>query len=193
VAGRRGSSRREQIHLHSTARVHIARRFARELRQLGVQECPSIGGWRLLLVASQENTWIELRSNAITWSGEHAIVYDAPIGLFPKVGASPQVEWRLNARGVPTALIFRVAATSRTDQKTRVSRLFVVRLEQDRACVVGRVTTNAEARALADGPARCPREDVVGSHVSTPGNLVAEGTLEAVTDSAEEVRIADVA
>jgi hypothetical protein len=128
-------------------------------RQLGVQECRSVGGWRLLLVASQENTWIELRSSAIAWSGEQAMVYDAPIGLFPTVGASPQVEWRLNARRVPTALIFRVAATSRSDQKTRVSRLFIVRLEQDRACVVGRVTTNAEARALADGPARCPRED----------------------------------
>jgi len=127
-------------------------------RQLGVQECGSVGGWRLLLVASQENTWIELRSSAITWSGEKAIVYDAPIGLFPTIGASPQVEWRLNGHGVPTALIFRVAATSRTDQKTRVSRLFVVRLEQDRACVVGRVATNAEARALADGPAQCPRE-----------------------------------
>ena len=128
-------------------------------RQLGVQECRSVDGWRLLLVASQENTWVELRSSEITWSGEQAMVYDLPIGLFPTIGASPRVEWRLNVRGVPTALIFRVAATSRADQKSRVSRLFVVRLEQDRACLVGRVKTNAEARALADGPARCPRSE----------------------------------
>lgn len=127
-------------------------------RELGVQACPSVGGWRLLLVASQENTWIELRSSAVEWSAEQAIVYDAPIGLFPTVGAASQVEWRLSARGVPTALIVRVSATSRTDQKTHVSRLFVVRLEEDRACVVGRVTTNREARVLADGPAQCARE-----------------------------------
>jgi hypothetical protein len=127
-------------------------------RQLGVQACRGVGDWRVLLVASQENTWIELRSSTVMWSGEQAIVYDAPIGMFPTVGSSPRVEWRVDRRGVPTALIVRVSATSRTDQKTRVSRLFVVRLEQDRACVVGRVRTNDEARALADGPTRCARE-----------------------------------
>jgi hypothetical protein len=157
VADQAGASRFTSIRPREcTSPADLRASFA--ARQLGVQECRSIGGWRLLLVASQENTWIELRSSAITWSGEHAIVYDAPIGLFPTVGASPQVEWRLNARGVLTALIFRVAATSRTDQKTRVSRLFVVRFEAHRVCVVGRVTTNAEARALADGPVRCPDE-----------------------------------
>jgi hypothetical protein len=158
VADQAGASRFTSIRPREcTSPADLRASFA--ARQLGVQECRSIGGWRLLLVASQENTWIELRSSAITWSGEHAIVYDAPIGLFPTVGGSQQVEWRLNPRGEPTALIFRVAATSRTDQKTRVSRLFVVRLEQNRACVVGRATTNAAARALADGPERCPREE----------------------------------
>jgi hypothetical protein len=125
-------------------------------RQLGVQECPAVGDWRLLLVSSQENTWIELRAPGVSWSGEQSIVYDSPIGLFPSVGASPRVEWRLDARGVPTALIVRVGATSRADARTRVGRLFVVRLQSDHACVIGRVTTNRQARALADGPARCP-------------------------------------
>jgi len=154
------ASRYTSIRPHDcTSPADLSADFA--ARQLGVQVCRGVGGWRLLLVASQENTWIELQSSTIAWSGEQAIVYDAPIGMFPTVGASSQVEWRLDEGGVPTALIVRVSAISRTDQKTRVARLFVVRLEKDRACVVGRVATNKDARALADGPVRCPGESAV--------------------------------
>lgn len=127
-------------------------------RGLGVQECPGRGGWRLLVVASDANTWIELRSRRVTWSGEEATVYDRPIGQFSSVASSSQAEWRIDARGEPKAVIIRLAAQNPRDSRSRVSRLLVVRLERERACVIGRAATNVEARRLADGTATCRRE-----------------------------------
>ena len=129
-------------------------------KDLGVQECPAPADWHLLFVASHANSWLELRRHDFSWSGEDAIVYERPIGLFPNVGGSPVVEWRRDAHGRPHALIFGVVAQDRADPVKRVSRLFVVRLGQEGACVIGRVTTNEAARTLADSPLMCsgPRE-----------------------------------
>jgi hypothetical protein len=126
-----------------------------EARGLGVQECPAPSGWRLLMVASDTNTWIEVRSNTLTWSSEEAIVYDEPIGLFPTAGASPTVEWRRRPDGGPVALVFRVSAQPGPSPTQRISRLFVVRLERNLACLLGRVRTNALARSLADSTSGC--------------------------------------
>jgi hypothetical protein len=126
-----------------------------ELRGLGVQACPAPDGLTFLVVASDTNTWVEIRSSALTWSSEDAIVYDSPLGLFPTAGASPTAEWRKAPDGRFVALIFRVSAQPTSAPKGRISRLFVVRLETNRACLIGRVSTNARARALADGPSDC--------------------------------------
>lgn len=125
-------------------------------KDLGVQECPAPQGWRLLFVASHANSWLELRRANLAWSGEHDIVYERPIGLLPNVGGSPVVEWRRDTNGRPQALIFRVMAQDPTNPDKRVSRLFVVRLGQDTACLIGRVNTSQDARTLADGPLICP-------------------------------------
>ena len=117
-------------------------------KDLGVQECPAPEDWHLLFVASHANSWLELRRHDFGWSGEHAIVYETPIGLFPNVGGSPAVEWRRDAHGRLHALIFRVVAQDPADPAKRVSRLFVVRLGQAGACVIGRVITNEAARKL---------------------------------------------
>jgi len=124
-------------------------------RDLGVQQCPSPTEWRLLLVSSDENTWIDLAGPGVTWSGERPIVYESPIGNFPSVGAPPTVEWRRNRGGRPIALIFRVTAQDRETLEARRSILYVVRLQLDGACVIGRLTTNEEARKLADSGAKC--------------------------------------
>ena len=124
-------------------------------KDLGVQECPAPKDWRLLFVASQTNSWLELRRGDTIWSGEPATVYENPIGLFPNVGGAPKVEWRRDAHGRPRALIFRVVAQDRAKPAQRVSRLFVVRLDREGACLIGRVTTNGAARTLADGPLIC--------------------------------------
>ena len=124
-------------------------------RDLGVQQCPAVPGWRLLLVSSDANTWVDVRGPAVTWSGERAIVYDMPIGLFPNVDAAGGVEWRRNGQGEPTALMVRVVAQDREILTTQQSRLFVVRLTRTGACVIGRVATQLDARALADGDRNC--------------------------------------
>ncbi len=125
-------------------------------RDLGVQECPAPDDWHLLFVASNANSWLELRRGKLAWSTEDALVYQRPIGMFANVGGSPVVEWRRDAQGRLKALIFRVVAQDSTDPVKRVSRLFVVRLDPDGPCVLGRVTTNQAARALADDPTACP-------------------------------------
>jgi hypothetical protein len=124
-------------------------------RDLGVQQCGAAHGWRLFVVASDSNTWLELRSDAATWSSEEAVVYQTPIGLFPSAGGAGQVEWRHRPDQTPIALIFRVTAQQESVPRRRVSRLFVVRLEPQRACLIGRARTNDEARHLADSAKTC--------------------------------------
>jgi hypothetical protein len=124
-------------------------------KDLGVQECRALPGWRLLLVASDANTWLELRGPGVTWSAEQAIVYESPIGLFPSVDGAGVVEWRRPPNGEPTALIFRVTAQDRENPTAHRSQLFVARIESSRACLLGRVATNEEARALADSGTAC--------------------------------------
>lgn len=124
-------------------------------RDLGVQQCPAPPSWRLLLVSSDANTWLDVRGPALEWSSERAIVYEMPIGLFPSVDTATDVEWRRNAAGAPTALIVRVQAQDRDTLTARQSRIFVVRLASGSACVIGRVMTIADARALADGDRGC--------------------------------------
>jgi len=55
-------------------------------KDLGVQECPAPDGWRLLFVASQANSWLEVHGPGVRWSGERDVVYESPIGLSPNVG-----------------------------------------------------------------------------------------------------------
>jgi hypothetical protein len=124
-------------------------------RDLGVRQCPAPNGWRLLLVSSDANTWIDLAGPGVTWSGERPIVYESPVGNFPSVGGSSAVEWRRDRRRRPTSLIFRVTAQDPKTLDTHRSILYVVRLQPGRACVLGRAATNAEARSVADSSKRC--------------------------------------
>ena len=66
------------------------------------------------------------------------------------------MEWRRTPPGTMHALIFRVVAQDPGNPARHVSRLFVVRLGAETACVIGRVANNQAARRLADGPATCP-------------------------------------
>jgi hypothetical protein len=124
-------------------------------RDLGVQQCPAPDGWELFVVSSDANSWIELRRGNVSWSAEDAIVYQTPIGNFPSVGGSLPLEWRRGMSGAE-ALILPVAAQDPADDKSRIARLFVVRLEPSGACLVGRVVTQDEAQRLADAHEACP-------------------------------------
>jgi hypothetical protein len=123
-------------------------------RDLGVQQCPAPGGWRLLLVSSDANTWIDLVGPGVMWSGERPVVYESPIGNFPSAGGSTAVEWRRDGDRL-TALIFRVTAQDRGSLETHRSVLYVVRLQPGAACVIGRAGSNEEARTLADSDKAC--------------------------------------
>ena len=126
-----------------------------ERRDLGVQQCPALSGWRLLLVSSDENTWVDVRGAGVEWSGERPIVYEMPIGLFPSIDTGTNVEWRRDGRGTLTAIIVRVAAQDREALTTQQSRMFVIRVAPTGACVIGRVATAADARLLADTNRGC--------------------------------------
>jgi len=124
--------------------------------ELGVQRCGEVNGWQVLLVSSDANSWIELRSPNAKWSSETVVVYEQPIGLFPSVATAEPLEWRVDPTRGPTALIFTVNALDSKDAESRISRVFVARFEGDRVCLIGREGTADLARTLADGPTSCP-------------------------------------
>ncbi|UEM19031.1 hypothetical protein JL100_018260 [Skermanella mucosa] len=131
---------------------------------LGVELCATRQGIDLLLVSSDRSSWLDVARGGRIWTTEDAVVYDAPVGDFPNLGAD-QVEWRLFPGGRPGALIFRVAGQSEDARRTR---LYVVRLEEDAACLLGRAVTNEEARALADGPRTCDEENQLPLRLGPP-------------------------
>jgi hypothetical protein len=133
----------------------VRQRF--EAKDLGVQQCDGALGWRVLFVSSDENSWIELNSAAASWSSEDSVVYEKRIGLFPSIDSESPLEWRLASRRGPTALLFRVTAGDPEDPATRISSVFVARIEDDgRVCVIGRERSIDEARAVADSDRSCP-------------------------------------
>jgi hypothetical protein len=137
----------------STPAADLKARF--DERGLGVQQCKGAFGWDVLLVSSDANSWIELRSPATAWSSESAIVYEMPIGLFPGVHAESPLEWR-GDRDRPTALLFTVSAQDPDDAETRVTRVFVARFGGDvPVCVVARAASIDDARTAADGDRGC--------------------------------------
>jgi hypothetical protein len=124
--------------------------------ELGVQQCGGVEGWRVLYVSSDANSWIELRSASTAWSAEDAVIYERPIGLFPGVSSETPLEWRVDPRRGPTALLFTVNAQNKDDAAGRVSEIYVVRIAGEKACLIGREASTSAARTLADGPEACP-------------------------------------
>lgn len=130
-------------------------RLSFEARGLGVHECAGAGVWRVLLVSSNERSWLELRSPGIAWSSEDAIVYDSPIGLFPGVSDGERLEWRSAADGEPSALIFNVTAQDAERPASRISRFFVAYLGEGGPCLIDRAPSRDAAVAVADAARGC--------------------------------------
>jgi hypothetical protein len=134
--------------------AEIAVRF--EGKDLGVQQCEGAHGWDILVVSSDANSWIELRSARASWSSETAIVYEMPIGLFPGVQDESPLEWRSDGDEL-RALLFTVSAQDAADAETRITYVFVARFDDAvPVCVIGRLPSLTEARVLADSDASCP-------------------------------------
>jgi len=119
-----------------------------------IQECPGRDGFRVQVVGDDARSWLRIqppRSAAVDFREETAA--QAP-GQFPNV-AETALEWRYaNRRDRPAAFIHRIAATV-GDSDRSVSVLLVIRVTEDRLCVIGRATGNVEARVLADSPRTC--------------------------------------
>ena len=126
-----------------------------EAKDLGVQQCEGAHGWNVLVVSSDANSWIELRSATASWSSESAIVYEMPIGLFPGVQDRSPLEWRIDGDEL-RALLFTVSGQDADDAETRITRVFVARFDDAvPVCVIGRAPSLAEARVLADSDRAC--------------------------------------
>lgn len=123
---------------------------------LGAEECAAPGGWRMFLVSSDANSWLEIAHGKSLWTTEPNVVYENGFGQFPNLGGAV-VEWRLAAKDSPAALIFRVSAQDpqRLDKGATLSRLFVVAIVNNQPRFCGVVKTNEEARRLAGNSAQC--------------------------------------
>lgn len=124
-------------------------------RGLTALECPAPPGHRLFIVADDARSWIDLEAMGHDWSSEDAIIRDHPVGHFPNVAGSEVAEWRLDGTGAPHALIFRVKAQDPEAPDRSLSQLYVVRIGPGAPCLLGRVSGNDAARALADAAPAC--------------------------------------
>jgi len=128
------------------------------------RECVGVGGWHIVIVSEPERSYLVVARGGYVKNLRDE-VFSKEVGQFPdiyapaKPGANPLAEWRLDARGVPRALIFRVyaldpAKSLQDDPNPYRSSLLVVRLGKI-ACVIGIVQDNDQARRLADSAIAC--------------------------------------
>jgi hypothetical protein len=111
------------------------------------------GGYRLVHLAGDERSWINIRFGKETVDLYRATM-DAGGGTFPHK-ANDIVEWRgveKDGRFIPYAIIYRLAAGNDETRKLH-TRLVVIKLDKERSAVIGHTegaNEDAEAKALAD-------------------------------------------
>lgn len=123
--------------------------------------CPGRDGWRIVVVPEGERSYLVLRKGGYEKSLRDDI-FSQKMGQFPEVRAGARVEWRIDQRGKARALIVRIHAVDpdkdlQRDESPYRSRLLIVRLG-DRACTLGVVDDNDQARLLADGDHSCEEQ-----------------------------------
>ena len=115
------------------------------------RECPRQGNYRLFLRSEDLRDSLEIRK------GDETVIdlfKDIRAKFGPGFREIPgPIEWRYKGKSV-TALIFRVVGSYDEGRKKR-SKLFVVRLKGNKACLIGVVASNVKARKLADGKKSC--------------------------------------
>ena len=123
-----------------------------------VNRCPGRDGWRVFVDYDDAREALRLQRGGKDFRLPHGV------GTFNSLGL--RIEWRApRKRAAATALIFRVKWKDQHTKKRR-SRLVVVRLAPEGACVVGTVDAhtsamNLRARHLADtraGSFACGRD-----------------------------------
>ncbi len=136
-------------------------------KELGVIECQTGVTVRslplvILVVSSNERSWVDFALGNTVWSSEDEIVYekDNQFGYFPNVGSTP-VEIRMSPTEA-TGLIFRVTAQDPEPRlsdfgASNISRLFVFGFKESNVCFVGLASDNAMARSQLDSRVACKR------------------------------------
>lgn len=120
----------------------------------GVVECTAPGSWKVLVVSTDTNSWLDLRFGKKVWGTQQLINSADSFGDFPNLGAE-KIEWRTEKKAEPGALIFRVSAMDRNEYGKKHTRLFVIKFQHNVPCFYGAVKTNEEARHLADTEQAC--------------------------------------
>ena len=111
------------------------------------------GGYKLVHLAGDERSWINIRFGKNTVDLYSATMRAAD-GTFPQK-ANDVVEWRgteENGRFVPYAIIYRIEAGNDETRKSH-TRLVVIKLDQERSAVIGHAegaNEEKEAREIAD-------------------------------------------
>lgn len=135
---------------------------------LSVVDCPVVIATKpvpigLLVVSSDERSWIELIMGDTAWSSEDEVVYEKQnqFGYFPNVGAAP-AEILADSAGTAMGLIFRVTAQNPDRQslnpgKANASRLFTLGFRKSGVCFLGITQDNTEARRLMESSTSCLR------------------------------------
>ena len=111
------------------------------------------GGYKLVHLAGDERSWINIRFGQNTVD-LYSATMKAADGTFPQK-ANDVVEWRgteEHGRFVPYAIIYRIAAGNDETRKTH-TRLVVIKLDRERSAVIGHAegaNEEKEAREMAD-------------------------------------------
>ena len=111
------------------------------------------GGYKLVHLAGDERSWINIRFGQNTVD-LYSATMEAAGGTFPQK-ANDVVEWRgtvENGHFVPYAIIYRIAAGNDETRKTH-TRLVVIKLDRERSAVIGHAegaNEEKEAREMAD-------------------------------------------
>ena len=127
-------------------------RCVSESRNAGAtaQRCRGVGGWSLVVTSSDQRLSVTAASAGGT---ESPLLTSGELVGVTRVG--PNAEWRVRGnaeRGfTPTAVIVRVDTTETgTDGRlTRASFLAVARVNEEGACVIGKVAVRGNAAAKA--------------------------------------------
>ncbi len=122
-------------------------------------ECPSLGGYQVLVVGGDIRYNLDLKYNGVR-------IPTYKPGAFHDMG-STVIEWRYSKMGDGyqsqvnyTALIYRLSLDTYTEEQGQVEKdtLVVVRLAQENSCVIGLVeqqaNMNEKAQAIADDMSR---------------------------------------
>jgi len=125
------------------------------------QECPGKENYRVFHESGDTRSWLVIKKgDDVVIDLFQPVMQNAP-GKFARVSGKV-AEWRYQGK-TPIALIFRIAGngeiflSGKSQQPSYETKttLLVVRLEGEKACVIGTTTSNLKAKKIADGQQMC--------------------------------------